>query len=197
MQAIPSDDLILGELIGEFSLDVYKGPDSGQPQSTIDVLLSVQQVATPSSPKPPPSAANFKNRKNYSTLQHWANKPRIGPKSVMQKWQSKSRGQKLSREVISQLEKYFVANVTKPHHQQMEKWAKEMNVDFQKVYTYFQNKWRGKLEYEYLKSKQKEGLDTESRRNRQLQQFEPEIVEDNSFYEEEGIVEHENAEEDF
>ena len=110
----------------------------------------------------------------------------------MQKW---SNRQKLSREAISTLEKYFVSNLTKPHYQQIEKWAKELNVDFQRVHDFFQMKWRGKLEYEY--SRQKEVLDPESR---QLQKFEPDVavMEDNSFYEEEddGVVELENAEED-
>jgi len=146
---------------------------------------------------------NFKKRKNYSKLP-WTKPKKIGPKSVMEKWHHKSgpkpkrvikkRHQKLSREDIGQLERHFVANVTKPHHKQMERWAKEMNIDFNDVFTYFQNKWRGKLEYEHFKSQQ--DLDNEENR-RQLKKFEPDIVEDNSFYEEEAIIEQENAEEDY
>ena len=140
---------------------------------------------------------------SHHTFKH-QQKKRIGPKSVMQRWQHQKlpARRKLSREVICQLEKYFVANVTKPQDQQMEKWAEELNVDFQNVVTYFHNKWRGKLHYEAaIKSKQ--NVDIHYIGARKLKRFDPDIVEDNSFYSQEeehedeaGVIQQENAEED-
>ena len=158
-------------------------------------LQSIQHAAKP--PKPPrQKPANNFRRKNYSNQPQ--SRPRIGPKSVMLKRYGKSNGKTLSREHLDYLEKRFVENKMKPNPEQIEIIANVLKVNPEIIFTYFQHKWRGKLDYEYSKSQQSEDLDSENRGHRQLKKFEPEFVEDNSLYEEDGAtVELENAEDDF
>lgn len=114
-----------------------------------EALDSLQHVVKaylkkPSKPKatnPDGSPANnsFK-RKNYGGAQGGGLKIKIGPKSAMKKW--KDGDSQLNREVVSTLEKYFCANITKPSDGQMLQWSKELSVPFDDVYDWFQKKER-------------------------------------------------------
>jgi len=125
-------------------------------------------------------------------------KIKIGPKSKMAKLEGK-----LNREVVDTLERYFDANKTKPSDGQMITWASELKVPFDDVHEWFYKKWKGKLEYEYQKNKQKEELGV-SERSREVKSFEPTAAPPSDDEELDGIfgiecdveIVNENAEED-
>merc|ERR1740129_1456660 len=82
-------------------------------------------------PRPRPQAANNFRRKDYSLKS--AIKRRIGPKCVMKRWAQEG---------------------------QMMEWANELKIEFEDVKYWFQIMWKGKLEYEWLKSVQMEEFGT-------------------------------------
>ena len=86
---------------------------------------------------------------------------KIGPKSVMERRLSGNKSSALSREVITQLEKHFLANITKSSPQQMGIWAAQLKVNFQSVDEWFRAKWKAKIDCKQMKTKQKEELDEE------------------------------------
>ena len=55
----------------------------------------------------------------------------------------------------------------------MLQWSKELSVPFDDVYDWFQKKWKGKIEYEYQKAKQKEEMGNNPDRSRAVKSFEP------------------------
>lgn len=125
-------------------------------------------------------------------------KIKIGPKSKMARLEGK-----LNREVVDTLERYFDANKTKPSDGQMITWASELKVPFDDVHEWFYKKWKGKLEYEYQKNKQKEDFGV-SERSREVKSFEPTAAPPSDDEELDGIfgiecdveIVNENAEDD-
>ena len=80
-------------------------------------------------------------------------KKRIGPKCVMKRWAQEG---KINRKVLKVLEERFCSSKIKPHKDQMMEWANELKITFEDIKDWFQMMWEGKLEYEWLKSVQKE-----------------------------------------
>ena len=95
-------------------------------------------------------ANNFR-RKDYSLKP--AVKRKIGPKCVMKRWAQEG---KINRKVLKVLEERFCSSKIKPQQDQMMEWANELKITFEDVKDWFQMMWEGKLEYEWLKSVQKE-----------------------------------------
>ena len=58
----------------------------------------------------------------------------------------------------------------------MLQWSKELSVPFDDVYDWFQKKWKGKIEYEYQKAKQKEEMGNNPDRSRAVKSFEPTTI---------------------
>ena len=99
-------------------------------------------------------------------------KSKVGPKSKMALLASKDG---ISRDEIEKLERYFLQNTCKPTDFQMHQWASEMSVDFEYISNWFQNKWKGKLEYEANKCKESE---IDEMRSRRPQKFDAEVFTD-------------------
>ena len=99
-------------------------------------------------------ANNFR-RKDYSLKP--AVKRKIGPKCVMKRWAQEG---KINRKVLKVLEERFCSSKIKPQQDQMMEWANELKITFEDVKDWFQMMWEGKLEYEWLKSVQKEEFGT-------------------------------------
>merc|ERR1712203_129744 len=98
-------------------------------------------------PRPRPQVANNFRRKDYSLKS--AIKRRIGPKCVMKRWAQEG---KINRKVLEVLEHHFCSSKIKPQQGQMMEWANELKIEFEDVKYWFQIMWKGKLEYEWLKS---------------------------------------------
>ena len=144
-------------------------------------------------------------RKNYArkSVTTVTTLPKMGPKSVMMKKKAlltmkKKKKHGLSREAVIKLEQHFVSNICKPKFSQIQQWASEMGVSVEDVATWFSKKWKGKLEYEALKLREKETFN-DAVRSRQVRKFEPQIDESlimDEDDEDDCVIEHENAEED-
>ena len=78
--------------------------------------------------------------------------------------------------MVDTLEKYFDANKTKPSDGQMIQWAAELKVPYDDVHEWFYKKWKGKLEYEYQRMKQKEDTGSDIDRSREVRSFEPTAI---------------------
>jgi len=146
-------------------------------QEALDSLQHVvkEYLKKPNKPKNPDGTPkNSFKRKSYGGAEGGPMKIKIGPKSAMKKW--KEGESQLNREVVSTLEKYFCANITKPSDGQMLQWSKELSVPFDDVYDWFQKKWKGKIEYEYQKAKQKEEMGNNPDRSRAVKSFEPTTI---------------------
>ena len=124
-------------------------------------------------PKPPkPKKDNAFRRKNYShggdSFRHF-----MGPKS-----RRKCRGI-LRRDVVQLLERHFVDNKIAPTNEQIDRWARKYEVEFELVYKWFREQWKGKIDYEWRKSQSSDLYD--SSRTREVRNFEPEPSLDDSF----------------
>ena len=71
----------------------------------------------------------------------------------MKRWAQEG---KINRKVLKVLEERFCSSKIKPQQDQMMEWANELKITFEDVKDWFQMMWEGKLEYEWLKSVQKE-----------------------------------------
>ena len=71
----------------------------------------------------------------------------------MKRWAQEG---KINRKVLKVLEERFCSSKIKPQKDQMMEWANELKITFEDVKDWFQMMWEGKLEYEWLKSVQKE-----------------------------------------
>ena len=71
----------------------------------------------------------------------------------MKRWAQEG---KINRKVLKVLEERFCSSKIKPHKDQMMEWANELKITFEDIKDWFQMMWEGKLEYEWLKSVQKE-----------------------------------------
>ena len=126
-------------------------------------------------PKPPkPKKDNAFRRKNYShgggsSLRHF-----MGPKS-----RRKGNRGILRRDVVQLLERHFVDNRVAPTPEQIDSWARKYEVEFELVYKWFKEQWRGKLDYEWRKAQCSDLYD--SSRTREIRNFEPEPSLDDSF----------------
>ena len=118
----------------------------------------------------PPVANNFR-RKDYSLKS--AVKRKSGPKCVMNGW---AQEVKINRKVLEVLEHHFCSSKIKPQHSQMMEWANELKIEFEDVKHWFQIMWKGKLEYEWLKSVQMEEFGiSKIDRGRPIKFFEPKV----------------------
>ena len=117
-------------------------------------------------------------------------KIKIGPKSIL------ATHNGLNRDMIMKLEKRFHEYTCKPTISKMSEWAEEMRVDVNFISDWFNKKWKGKCDYEAMKSINQE---SDPDRSRSLQKFDPDVVfdaftdleDDNEF----SII-RENAEDD-
>ena len=124
-------------------------------------------------PKPPkPKKDNAFRRKNYSkgggSFGHF-----MGPKG-----RRKYKGI-LRRDVVQLLERHFVDNRIAPTNEQIDRWARKYGVEFELVYKWFKEQWKGKLDYEWRKTQSSDLYD--SSRTREIRNFEPEPSLDDSF----------------
>jgi len=111
---------------------------------------------------------------------------------------------KINRKVLKVLEERFCSSKIKPQQDQMMEWANELKITFEDVKDWFQMMWEGKLEYEWLKSVQKEESGTYNLdRGRPIKFFEPPVemvVKDYYFNldsEDDVDIVNENGEEDY
>merc|ERR1712037_516748 len=136
----------------------------------INFLESVRHAAKQPRPTRPKETNSFR-RKDYSLKP--AVKRRIGPKCVMKRWAQEG---KINRKVLKVLEEHFCSSKIKPQKDQMMEWANELKITFEDVKDCFQMMWEGKLEYEWLKSVQKEESGTHNLgRGRPIKFFEPAV----------------------
>ena len=134
-----------------------------------EALKSIKHIAK--QPRPRPQVANNFRRKDYSLKS--AIKRRIGPKCVMKRWAQEG---KINRKVLEVLEHHFCSSKIKPQQGQMMEWANELKIEFEDVKYWFQIMWKGKLEYEWLKSVQMEEFGTSKiDRGRPIKFFEPTV----------------------
>ena len=132
-------------------------------------LKPIKHVVKQPCPRPP--VANNFRRKDYSLKS--AVKRKSGPKCVMNGW---AQEVKINRKVLEVLEHHFCSSKIKPQHSQMMEWANELKIEFEDVKHWFQIMWKGKLEYEWLKSVQMEEFGiSKIDRGRPIKFFEPTV----------------------
>ena len=91
----------------------------------------------------------------------------------MKRWAQEG---KINRKVLEVLEHHFCSSKIKPQQGQMMEWANELKIEFEDVKYWFQIMWKGKLEYEWLKSVQMEEFGiSKIDRSRPIKFFEPTV----------------------
>ena len=132
-------------------------------------------------------------RKNYS--KNYNQHQFLGSKSIRKN--SKYRNKTLSREIVNKLEEHFLKATVAPTDEQMELMAIKLGADFELVKKWFNFQWKGRLNYQFRKSK----VNVECSRTRPFQFFDPEIDLDSSFslvlHDKENFIEIDNGELDY
>ena len=141
------------------------------------------------------SVPKFKyRRKNYSK-NYDQHQMLLGSKTIRKN--SKYRNKTLSKEVVNKLEEHFFKDIVAPTDEQMELRAIECGSDFELVKKWFNLQWKGRLNYQYKKSK----LNVECSRTRPVKSFDAEIDLDSSFsqvlHDKEYFIEIDNGELDY